>query len=74
MALRMSLKMSLKVVPQDNLDVQILKLMRENNKISTDSMAMLLGVSSKTIKRRIKEMDNVHYIGSGYSGHWEIID
>ena len=48
--------------------------MRENNKISTDSMAMLLGVSSKTIKRRIKEMDNVHYIGSGYSGHWEIID
>ena len=37
-------------------------------------MAMLLGVSSKTIKRRIKEVDNVHYIGSGYSGHWEIID
>ena len=61
-------------VPQDNLDVQILKLMRENNKISTDSMAMFLGVSSKTIKRRIKEMDNVHYIGSGYSGHWEITD
>ena len=61
-------------VPQDNLDVQILKLMHENNKISTDSMAMLLGVSSKTIKRRIKEMDNVRYIGSGYSGHWEIID
>ena len=61
-------------VPQDNLHVQIFKLMRENNKISTDSMAMLLGVRSKTIKRRIKEMDNVHYIGSGYSGHWEIID
>ena len=35
---------------------------------------MLLGVSSKTIKRRIKGMDNVCYIGSGYSGHWEIID
>ena len=61
-------------VPQDNLDGRILKLMRENNKISTDSMAMLLGVSSKTIKRHIKEMDNVRYIGSGYSGHWEIIE
>lgn len=61
-------------VPQDNLDGQILNLMRENNKISTDSIAMLLGVSSKTIKRRIKGMDNVCYIGSGYSGHWEIID
>ena len=61
-------------VPQDNLDVQILKLMCANDKISTESIAKILGVSSKTIKRRIKEMDNVHYIGSGYSGHWEIID
>ena len=56
------------------MDGRILKLMRENNKISTDSMAMLLGVSSKTIKRHIKEMDNVRYIGSVYSGHWEIIE
>jgi len=61
-------------VPQDNLDVQILKLMCANDKISTESIAKILGVSSKTIKRRIKEMDNVRYIGSGYSGHWEIIE
>ena len=61
-------------VPQDHLDVQILELMRANDKISTESIAKTLGVSSKTIKRRIKEMDNVRYIGSGYSGHWEIIE
>ena len=61
-------------VPQDNLDVQILKLMCANDKISTESIAKTLGVSSKTIKRRIKEMDNVRYIGSGYSGHWEIME
>ena len=61
-------------VPQDHLDVQILKLMCANDKISTESIAKILGVSSKTIKRHIKEMDNVRYIGSGYSGHWEIID
>ena len=61
-------------VPQDNLDVQILKLMCANDKISTESIAKTLGVSSKTIKRRIKEMDNVRYIGSGYSGHWGIIE
>ena len=45
-----------------------------NDKISTESIAKILGVSSKTIKRHIKEMDNVRYIGSGYSGHWEIIE
>lgn len=56
------------------LDEQILKLIRENDKINTNSMAIVLGVSSKTIKRHIKEMDNIRYIGSGYSGHWEIID
>ncbi len=56
------------------LDEQILKLIRENNKINRNSMAIVLGVSSKTIKRHIKEMDNIRYIGSGYSGHWEIID
>lgn len=61
-------------VPQDHLDVQILELMRANDKISTKSIAKTLGVNSKTIKRRIKEMDNVRYIGSGYSGHWEIIE
>ena len=61
-------------VPQDHLDVQILKLMCANDKISTESIAKILGVSSKTIKRHIKEMDNVRYIGSGYSGHWEIIE
>ena len=62
------------VIPQDHLDVQIVELMRANDKISTESIAKTLGVSSKTIKRRIKEMDNVRYIGSGYSGHWEIIE
>ena len=35
-------------------------------------MAMILGVSSKTVKRRIKQMDHVNYIGRGANGHWEI--
>lgn len=37
-------------------------------------MAIVLGVSSKTIKRHIKEMNNVCYVGCGFSGHWEITD
>lgn len=49
-------------------------LIRKDSKISTEKMAIALGVSSKTIKRHIKEMDNVRYIGRGFSGHWEIAD
>lgn len=61
-------------VSQDKLDVQIRDLIRKDRKMSTEKMADALGVSSKTIKRHIKEMDNVCYIGRGFSGHWEITD
>lgn len=37
-------------------------------------MSMTLGVSSKTIKRHIKNMGIVRFIGRGFNGHWEIID
>ena len=60
-------------VPQDKLDMQILDLIRKDNKISTEKMAIALGVSSKTIKRHIKEMD-ICYVGRGFSGHWKITD
>lgn len=59
-------------VPQDKLDSQIISLIQKNNKISTEKIAMILGVSSKTIKRHIKEIDHVNYIGRGANGHWEI--
>ena len=58
-------------VPQDKLDAQIVDMIRKDNKISTEKIAIALGVSSKTIKRHIKEMYNVSYIGRGFSGHWE---
>jgi ATP-dependent DNA helicase RecG len=61
-------------VPQDKIDIQILEMLRKNNKISTEKIAIALGVSSKTVKRHIKKMGNVRYIGRGFSGYWEIID
>lgn len=42
-------------VPQDKLDTQILYLIRKDNKMSTEKMAIALGVSSKTIKRHINK-------------------
>ena len=59
-------------VPQDNMEDQIIGLIQKNNKMSTEKMAMILGVSSKTVKRRIKQMDHVNYIGRGSNGHWKI--
>ena len=61
-------------VPQDDLDAKILALIKKDNKISTEKLGMALGVSYKTIRRHIKAMGNVHSIGRGFSGHWEIHD
>lgn len=57
---------------QVNVEDRIIKLIQDNSNISTKKMAEELGVGIATIKRKIKNMPNVIYIGSGYSGHWEI--
>lgn len=57
---------------QDKLQKQIFDMIKENPQISTSEIATKLGVGVRTVKRRIKQMTNIVYVGSGYSGHWEI--
>ena len=56
-------------VPQD-----ITALIKQHPKITREELAALLHVSVKTIGRRLAKLPHIKYIGSGYSGHWEIID
>ena len=56
-------------VTQDDFGIRIEVLIKENANITTDEMAEKLGVSARTIRRHIKAMQNVKYVGSGYSGH-----
>ena len=60
-------------VNSNDLDTQIIYLIKKDDKISTEQMTKILEVSTRTIKRHIKEMNNIKYIGSGYSEHWEIL-
>ena len=60
-------------VPQDSdLDIWIIEQIRQNSKITTEELAKLSGKSIITIKRHIAKIACIQYIGSGYSGHWEI--
>ena len=61
-------------VTQDERKNQILNAIKKNKNITQDELAEMFNVSKRTIIRWIKEMDNVEYVGSGYSGHWEIKD
>jgi len=56
----------------DDIILRILELINKNNTISRQELATELGVSVRTIQRHIKSIDNIRYVGSGYSGHWEI--
>ena len=62
-------------VPQEKtLDIWIEGKIRENPKITTEDLAKLSGYTSKTIKRHIIKLTHIKYVGSGYSGHWEIVE
>ena len=53
-------------------DTQIMNMIEENNKISAKIMAEKLGVSLRTVRRLIKENDQIEYVGHGFSGYWKI--
>lgn len=62
-------------VPQDvpqNVPQAIVAMITHNPKITREEIAKRLNLSVKTIGRHIAQLPNVRYVGSGYSGHWEI--
>ena len=60
-------------VPQD-VPQTIIELIYNNPKITREDIAKQIGVSTKTIGRYLKKLeDKIRFVGSGYSGHWEII-
>lgn len=60
-------------VPQDKeLDAWIEEQVATYPKITTEELAKMSGKTSKTIKRHILKMPHIRFIGSGYSGYWEV--
>ena len=63
-------------VPQEFSEIQrnIFNCIKANPKISRSEIAKKCGVSMKTVGRHLAEMkQHVRFVGSGYSGHWEIV-
>ena len=61
-------------VRQDELDNWIEQEIRKNNHVTTEELAMMSGKGVRTIKRRIAKLPHIKYVGSGFSGHWEVLD
>ena len=50
---------------QDDTQEKIIKMIKENPQVSTADMAKELKIGIATVKRKIKIMSNVSYVGSG---------
>ena len=60
------------VTQETDLDQWIEYQIAANPKITTYELAELSGKTSRTIKRHLVKLPHIRFIGSGYSGHWEI--
>ena len=59
---------------EEILDKWIENQIRENPQITTEELAQMSKKGLRTIKRHIAKMPHIRYVGSGYSGHWEIVE
>ena len=55
-----------------NLDKWIENQIIQNPQITTEELSKLSKKRIATINRHIAKMPHVRYVGSGYSGHWEV--
>jgi ATP-dependent DNA helicase RecG len=61
----------------ENRNKIILKLIRQNNNITTTELSKILNVARRTIARDIDNLKNngkVKRVGSDKGGYWEIIE
>lgn len=64
-------------VPVNDLTNKVLTLVRAQPKVTAQKMALILGVTDKTIKRHLKvlrEQGRIQRVGSDKAGHWEIME
>ena len=59
---------------EEILDKWIENQIRENPQITTEELAQMTKKGLRTIKRHIAKMPHIRYVGSGYSGYWEVLD
>ena len=61
-------------VPHKDSINQLYKMIQENPYITRKEMGERLGMSVRTVGRKIKVLNNIKYVGSGNNGHWEITE
>ena len=61
-------------VPHKDSINQLYKMIQENPYITRKEIGERLGMSARTVGRKIKALNDIKYVGSGNNGHWEITE
>ena len=51
----------------------VIKLIRDNDKISRQELAEAVGLSVRSVTRKLHDIPNIQYVGKGKNGHWVIL-
>ena len=78
-SIKKSLKSSVKISVKSSVNTEdnILKLFKENPKITISELAQILNLTSRAIEKQIaklKEENRLLRVGSARKGHWKIVD
>ena len=50
----------------------LIRSVKENNKVSLKELSIRFNIPLRTLRRKIKELDCIEFIGRGSNGHWTI--
>ena len=53
---------------------KIIELIKDNNELTRQEMANMIGKSVKTVQRIINSCKKIRYVGSAKTGHWEVLE
>ena len=56
-----------------NVDLMLVEWIAADPKVTVKVLAERLKCSVVTVKRHIAKLQNIRYVGHGYSGHWEVV-
>ena len=51
---------------------RLLKLLKDDNKLSKFELSQMIRISKATVTRALRQMPNVYWVGSSKGGHWHI--
>ena len=61
------------VIKDSDFKQTICKLIEENPRTTIKEFSQILGISVRTLNRKLKEIDDVIFVGKDKNGHWEIL-